>query len=95
MAYPQEVHILQAIQRLQVKIATLEQIAKLTDWKNIRLMFTAHFEHKEQFVIVDQYNFPYNLETELRTLLSDSIEQYYRDLETLNFQLKLTEDEKK
>lgn len=88
MAYPKEIHILQAIQRLQVKISTLEQIAKLNDWKNIRIMFTAHNEAKEQFVIVDQFNFPYNMETELRTLITDSIEQYYRDLETFNFQLK-------
>ncbi len=94
MANLEQDHILQAIQRLQVKIATLEQIFKLTNWQNIRIMFSAKLNFKEEFIITDQFNFPFNLETELRTLITDSIDQYNRDIETLNFKLKLVEDEK-
>lgn len=85
--------ILHEIQRLQKKIATLEQISKLTKWRNIRLMFQADVHFKEEFVIADQFTFPFNLETEIKMLVADSIEQYNRDLETLYFKLKLVKDE--
>ena len=86
--------IMHDIQRLQKKIAALEQIQKLTNWRNIRIMFKANNSFKQEFVITDQFTFPFNLETELRSLVDDSIDHYNRDLETLNFKLKLTEDEK-
>lgn len=94
MANLEQDHILLEIQRFQKKIASLEQILKLTNWRNIRIMFQANIQFKEEFIITDQFNFPFNLETELRALIDDSIEQYYRDLETLNFKLKLIKDEK-
>jgi hypothetical protein len=86
--------ILHDIQRLQKKIAALEQIQKLTNWRNIRIMFEANNSFKQEFVITDQFTFPFNLETEFRSFVDDSIDQYNRDLETLIFKLKLTEDEK-
>lgn len=94
MANNEQDHILLEIQRYQKKIAFLEQLSKLTNWQNIRIMFNAKIQFKEEFVITDQFSFPFNLETELRALISDSIDQYYRDLETLNFKLKLVKDEK-
>lgn len=93
MANQEQDYILLEIQRYQKKIAFLEQLSKLSNWRNIRIMFSAQVHFKEEFVITDQFSFPFNLETELRTLISDSIEQYYRDLETLNFKLKLVKDE--
>ena len=93
MANLEQDHILLEIQRYQKKIATLEQIEKLTSWQNIRIMFTARVHFKEEFIIADQFNFPFNLETELSTLITDSIEQYNRDLETLYFKLKLCKNE--
>lgn len=86
--------ILHDIQRLQKKIAALEQIQKFTNWQNIRIMFEANNNFKKEFIITDQFTFPFNLETELKSLVDDSIDHYNRDLETLIFKLKLTEDEK-
>jgi len=86
--------VLHEIQRLQKKIASLEQITKHTNWKNIRIMFEANNSFKQEFIITDQFTYPFNLETEIRSLINDSIDHYNRDLETLNFKLKLTEDEK-
>jgi hypothetical protein len=94
MANLEQDYILAAIQRLQLKIATLEQIQKLTNWRNIRIMFEANNSFKQEFVITDQFTFPFNLETEFRSFIDDSIDHYNRDLETLIFKLKLTEDEK-
>lgn len=94
MANLEQELILHDIQRLQKKIASLEQITKHTNWKNIRIMFEANNSFKQEFIITDQFTFPFNLETEIRTLIIDSIEHYNRDLETLNFKLKLTKDEK-
>lgn len=86
--------VLHEIQRLQKKIAALEQITKHTNWKNIRIMFEANNSFKQEFIITDQFTYPFNLETEIRSLINDSIDHYNRDLETLNFKLKLTNDEK-
>jgi hypothetical protein len=51
-------------------------------------MFEAHKEFKQEFVILDQFIFPFQLEQEFRNLIEDSIEQLNRDLETLKFKLK-------
>lgn len=93
MANLEQDHILLEIQRYQKKIANLEQISKLTNWRNIRIMFQANLQFKEEFIITDQFSFPFNLETEIRTLITDSLDQYNRDLETLYFKLKLCKDE--
>jgi hypothetical protein len=51
-------------------------------------MFEAKKDFKQEFVILDQFVFPFQLEQEFRNLIEDSIEQLKRDEETLKFKLK-------
>jgi hypothetical protein len=81
-------HTLLDIMRIQKRIQVLEQLESLKNWNNIRIMFEAHKEFKQEFVILDQFIFPFQLEQEFRNLIEDSIEQLNRDLETLKFKLK-------
>ena len=81
-------HTLLDIMRIQKRIQVLEQLESLKNWNNIRLMFEAHKEFKQEFVILDQFIVPFQLEQEFRNLIEDSIEQLNRDLETLKFKLK-------
>jgi hypothetical protein len=87
-------HTLLDILRLQKRIQVLEQLHSLKNWNNIRIMFEAQKDLKQEFVILDQFIFPFLLEQELRNLIEDSIEQLNRDLETLKFKLKSINDEK-
>jgi hypothetical protein len=81
-------HTLLDIMRIQKRIQVLEQLESLKNWNNIRIMFEAHKEFKQEFVILDQFIVPFQLEQEFRNLIEDSIEQLNRDLETLKFKLK-------
>jgi len=83
-----EEHTLLDIMRIQKRIHVLEQLESLKNWNNIRIMFEAHKDFKQEFVILDQFVFPFQLEQEFRNLIEDSIEQLNRDLETLKFKLK-------
>lgn len=88
MANQIQEHTLLELQRIQKKLSLLEQLTHLNNWSNIRIMFEAKENYKQEFVILDQFSFPYNLESELKTLIDDSITQYERDIETLKFKLK-------
>lgn len=81
-------HTLLDIMRIQKRIEVLDQLQSLKNWNNIRIMFEAHKDFKQEFVILDQFVFPFQLEQELRNLIEDSVEQLNRDLETLKFKLK-------
>jgi len=81
-------HTLLDIMRIQKRIYVLEQLQTLSNWNNIRIMFEANKDFKQEFVILDQFIFPFQLEQELRNLIEDSIEQLNRDLETLKFKIK-------
>jgi hypothetical protein len=81
-------HTLLDIMRIQKRIQVLEQLESLKNWNNIRIMFEANKDFKQEFVILDQFIFPFQLEQEFRNLIEDSIEQLNRDLETLKFKLK-------
>jgi hypothetical protein len=81
-------HTLLDIMRIQKRIYVLEQLQTLSNWNNIRIMFEANKDFKQEFVILDQFIFPFQLEQELRNLIEDSIEQLNRDLETLKFKMK-------
>jgi hypothetical protein len=81
-------HTLLDIMRIQKRIHVLDQLQSLKNWNNIRIMFEAHKDLKQEFVILDQFIFPFQLEQEFRNLIEDSIEQLKRDEETLKFKLK-------
>lgn len=83
-----EYHILLDMQRIQQKLSMLEQLQQLKNWQNIRLMFEAKKNFTQEFIILDQYTFPFLLENEIKNLIEDSIEQCNRDIESLKFQLK-------
>jgi len=83
-----EYHVLLDLQRIQQKLTRLEQLQQLKNWQNIRLMFEAKNGFKHDFIILDQYTFPYLLENEIKNLIEDSIEQCNRDIESLKFTLK-------
>jgi len=86
-------HTLLDIVRLQKRIAVLEQLQSLKNWNNIRIMFEAHKDFKQEFIILDQFVFPFQLEQEMKNLIEDSIDQLNRDLATLTFKLKSINDE--
>jgi len=81
-------HTLLDIMRIQKRIEVLDQLQALSNWNNIRIMFEAQKDFKQEFVILDQFIFPFQLEQELRNLIEDSVDQLNRDLETLKFKLK-------
>jgi len=81
-------HTLLDIMRIQKRIHVLDQLQSLKNWNNIRIMFEAKKDFKQEFVILDQFVFPFQLEQEFRNLIEDSIEQLKRDEETLKFKLK-------
>jgi len=81
-------HTLLDIMRIQKRILVLDQLQSLKNWNNIRIMFEAKKDFKQEFVILDQFVFPFQLEQEFRNLIEDSIEQLKRDEETLKFKLK-------
>jgi hypothetical protein len=81
-------HTLLDIMRIQKRIHVLDQLQSLKNWSNIRIMFEANKDLKQEFVILDQFVFPFQLEQEFRILIEDSIEQLKRDEETLKFKLK-------
>lgn len=81
-------HTLLDIMRIQKRIQVLDQLQSFKNWNNIRIMFEAQKDFKQEFVILDQFVFPFQLEQEFRNLIEDSIEQLNRDLETLKFKLK-------
>jgi len=83
-----EEHTLLDIMRIQKRIHVLEQLESLKNWNNIRIMFEANKDFKQEFIILDQFIFPFQLEQEFKNLIEDSIEQLNRDLETLKFKLK-------
>ena len=87
-------HTLLDILRLQKRIYVLEQLQSLKNWNNIRIMFEAHKDFKQEFIILDQFVFPFQLEQEIKNLIEDSIDQLNRDLATLTFKLKSINDEK-
>lgn len=82
-------HTLLEIQRIQQKSYNLELLLKLTEWKNIRIVFEAKDGLKQEFRILDQFDFPFKLEEELRTLITDSILHNENDIKTLNFKLTI------
>jgi len=86
-------HTLLDIVRLQKRIAVLEQLQSLKNWNNIRIMFEANKDFKQEFIILDQFVFPFQLEQEIKNLVEDSIDQLNRDLATLTFKLKSINDE--
>ena len=86
-------HTLLDILRLQKRINVLEQLQSLKNWNNIRIMFEAHKDFKQEFIILDQFVFPFQLEQEVKNLIEDSIDQLNRDLATLTFKLKSINDE--
>jgi hypothetical protein len=81
-------HTLLDIMRIQKRIHVLDQLQSLKNWSNIRIMFEANKDLKQEFIILDQFVFPFQLEQEFRILIEDSIEQLKRDEETLKFKLK-------
>jgi hypothetical protein len=81
-------HTLLDLMRIQKRLLVLEQLQSLKNWNNIRIMFEANKDLKQEFIILDQFVFPFQLEQELKNLVEDSIEQLNRDLETLKFKLK-------
>jgi hypothetical protein len=81
-------HTLLDIMRIQKRMQILDQLQDLKNWNNIRIMFEAKNKFKDEFVILDQYVFPFQLEQELRNIIEDSIDQLKRDEETLKFKLR-------
>jgi hypothetical protein len=84
----QELTLLE-IQRIQQRTYRLENLLKLSDWKNVRIVFEAKDNLKQEFIIIDQFDFPFNLVDEIRLLITDSINHNENDIATLNFKLKI------
>jgi len=84
----QELTLLE-IQRIQQRTYRLENLLKLSDWRNVRIVFEAKDNLKQEFIIIDQFDFPFNLVDEIRLLITDSINHNENDIATLNFKLKI------
>jgi len=89
MSNTMQEHTLLEIQRIQQRTYRLENLLKLSDWKNVRIVFEAKDNLKQEFIIIDQFDFPFNLVDEIRLLITDSINHNENDIATLNFKLKI------
>jgi hypothetical protein len=89
MSNTMQEHTLLEIQRIQQRTYRLENLLKLSDWRNVRIVFEAKDNLKQEFIIIDQFDFPFNLVDEIRLLIADSINHNENDIATLNFKLKI------
>lgn len=81
--------VLLEIQKIVRKKEILEQIYQLTPYRNVAILLSATGKNGvEQMIWITNDMLPFHLPNEIANILEDSIEQYNKDISSLNQHLK-------
>jgi hypothetical protein len=81
--------VLLEIQKIVKKRETLEQIYQLTPYRNVAILLSATSKAgAEQMIWITNNMLPFHLPNEIANILEDSIDQYNKDIASLNQHLK-------
>lgn len=81
--------VLQEIKRLNDKMDHLKLIYSFTNYRNVKILFsTTNSDGVEQMIWLTNEMLPFHLPNEIINLIEDSLDEYEKDIQTLNFHLK-------
>lgn len=81
--------VLLEIQKIVRKKEILEQIYQLTPYRNVAILLSATGKTGvEQMIWITNDMLPFHLPNEIANILEDSIDQYNKDISSLNQHLK-------
>ena len=80
--------VLLEIQKIVRKKEKLVEIYKLTQFRDVSILFTATDKAKIQMIHITNDMLPFHLPNEIVNILEDSIDQYDKDISSLNQHLK-------
>ena len=81
--------VLLEIQKIVRKKETLELIYQLTPYRNVSILLSATGKNGvEQMIWINNDMMPFHLPNEIANILEDSIDQYNKDISSLNQHLK-------
>lgn len=81
--------VLLEIQKIVRKKETLEQIYQFTQYRNVAILFSSTNKNgAEQMIWLTNDMLPFHLPNEIANILEDSIDQYNKDISSLNLHLK-------
>jgi CO dehydrogenase/acetyl-CoA synthase alpha subunit len=80
--------VLLEIQKIVRKKEKLVEIYKLTQFRNVSILFTATDKAEIQMIHITNDMLPFHLPNEIVNILEDSIDQYDKDISSLNQHLK-------
>ena len=80
--------VLLEIQKIIRKKEKLVEIYKLTQFRDVSILFTATDKAEIQMIHITNDMLPFHLPNEIVNILEDSIDQYDKDISSLNQHLK-------
>ena len=81
--------VLLEIQKIVRKKDVLEQIYQFTQYRNVAILFSSTNKNgAEQMIWLTNDMLPFHLPNEIANILEDSIDQYNKDISSLNQHLK-------
>ena len=80
--------VLLEIKKIVRKKEKLVEIYKLTQFRDVSILFTATDKAEIQMIHITNDMLPFHLPNEIVNILEDSIDQYDKDISSLNQHLK-------
>jgi len=81
--------VLLEIKRLNEKKDHLKLIYSFTNYRNVKILFsTTNLDGVEQMIWLTNEMIPFHLPNEIANLIEDALDEYEKDIQTLNFHLK-------
>lgn len=80
--------VLLEIQKIVLKKDKLVEIYGFTKYRDVSILFTASDDAEVKMVHITNDMIPFHLPSEIINILEDSIDQYYKDISSLNQHLK-------
>jgi hypothetical protein len=80
--------VLLEIQKIARKKEKLVEIFKLTQYRDVSILFTATDDAEIKMVHITNDMLPFHLPNEIINIIDDSIEQFDKDISSLNQHLK-------
>lgn len=80
--------VLLEIQKIVLKKDKLVEIYNFTKFRDVSILFTASDDAEVKMVHITNDMIPFHLPSEIINILEDSIDQYYKDISSLNQHLK-------
>lgn len=80
--------VLLEIKKIVEKKDRLVEIYNLTKYRDVSILFTANDKAEIQMIHITNDMLPFHLPSEIINILEDSIDQYSKDISSLNQHLK-------